>query len=108
MNYTITEIENVLEVTGGRIIDEDAIVSQLLTDSRSLTAPQETVFFALRTPNNDGHNYIPDLYDKGVRNFVVASDYFAPPECKAANYIAVESPLDALQSLAMFHRRRFR
>ena len=108
MNYTITEIENVLEVTGGRIIDEDAIVSQLLTDSRSLTAPQETVFFALRTPNDDGHNYIPDLYDKGVRNFVVASDYFAPPECKAANYIAVESPLDALQSLAMFHRRRFR
>ena len=108
MNYTITEIENVLEVTGGRIIDEDTIVSQLLTDSRSLTAPQETVFFALRTPNDDGHNYIPDLYDKGVRNFVVASDYFAPPECKAANYIAVESPLDALQSLAMFHRRRFR
>ena len=108
MNYTITEIENVLEVTGGRIIDEDAIVSQLLTDSRSLTAPQETVFFALRTPNDDGHNYIPDLYDKGVRNFVVASDFFAPPECKAANYIAVESPLDALQSLAMFHRRRFR
>ena len=108
MKYAITEIENVLEVTGGRIIDEDAIVSQLLTDSRSLTVPQETLFFALRTPNDDGHNYIPDLFEKGVRNFVVASDYFAPPECKAANYLAVESPLDALQSLAMFHRRRFR
>ena len=108
MKYAITEIENVLEVTGGRIIDEDAIVSQLLTDSRSLTMPRETLFFALRTPNDDGHNYIPDLYDKGVRNFVVASDYFAPPECKAANYLAVDSPLDALQSLAMFHRRRFR
>ena len=108
MNYTITEIENVLEVTGGHILDEDAIVSQLLTDSRSLTVPQETIFFALRTANDDGHNYITDLYKKGVRNFVVASDYFAPPECKGANYIAVDSPLDALQSLAMFHRRRFR
>lgn len=108
MNYAITEIENVLEVTGRHIIDEDAIVSQLLTDSRSLTVPQETIFFALRTANDDGHNYIPELYSKGVRNFVVASDYYAPPECKAANYIAVDSPLDALQSLAMFHRRRFR
>ena len=108
MKYGITEIENVLNVTGGRIIDEDAIVSQLLTDSRSLTMPDETIFFALRTDADDGHNYIPDLYGKGVRNFIVESGYFAPPECSAANYIAVESPLDALQTLAMFHRRRFR
>ena len=108
MNYSITEIANVLEVTGGQIIDEDAIVSQLLTDSRSLTAPEETIFFALRTANDDGHNYIPDLFDKGVRNFVVASDYYALPECTGANYLAVESPLDALQALATFHRRRFR
>ena len=108
MNYSITEICNVLEITGGRIVDEEAIVSQLLTDSRSLTVPEETIFFALRTDGGDGHNYIPDLYDKGVRNFVVASDYYPLPECSGANYIAVESPLDALQALATFHRRRFR
>ena len=108
MNYSITEISNVLEVTGGRIIDEDALVSQLLTDSRSLTNPDETIFFALRTEADDGHNYIPDLYYKGVRNFVVATDYHALPECSGANYIAVDSPLDALQTLATYHRRRFR
>ena len=108
MNYSITEICNVLEPTGGHIIDEDAIVSQLLTDSRSLSLPQETIFFALRTDAGDGHNYIPDLYSKGVRNFVVTSDYFPSPECSNANYIGVDSPLDALQTLATFHRRRFR
>ena len=108
MNYSITEISNVLEVTGGRIIDPDAIVSQLLTDSRSLTQPEETIFFALRTNAGDGHNFIPDLFVKGVRNFVVASDYYPLPDCAGANYIAVDSPLDALQALATFHRRRFR
>lgn len=108
MNYSITEICNVLEPTGGHIIDEDAIVSQLLTDSRSLTMPQETIFFALRTDAGDGHNYIPDLFSKGVRNFVVTNDYFPLPECTGANYLAVDSPLDALQTLATFHRRRFR
>ena len=108
MNYSITEISNVLELTGERIIDEDAIVSQLLTDSRSLTQPEETIFFALRTEADDGHNYIPDLFGKGVRNFVVASDYFPLPEYASANYLLVESPLEALQTLATYHRRRFR
>ncbi len=108
MTYSITEIYNALEVTGLQIIDEDAIVSQLLTDSRSLTQPHETIFFALRTEGGDGHNFIPDLFDKGVRNFVVSSDYYPLPDCQGANYIHVESPLDALQALATFHRRRFR
>ena len=54
MNYSITEISNVLELTSERILDEDAIVSQLLTDSRSLTLPGETIFFALRTDAGDG------------------------------------------------------
>ena len=108
MKYSITEICNVLDVTGGRIVDEDAIVSQLLTDSRSLTQPDETIFFALRTEAGDGHNYIHDLYNKGVRSFVVDNDYYALPEYADANYIAVDSPLDALQTLATFHRRRFR
>ena len=108
MNYSITEISNVLELTDERIVDEDAIVSQLLTDSRSLTQPEDTIFFALRTEAGDGHNYISDLFDKGVRNFVVASDYFPLPECSGANYLFVESPLEALQSLATYHRRRFR
>ena len=108
MNYSIIEIANALEVISEHIVDENAIVSQLLTDSRSLTVPKETIFFALRTEGGDGHNYIPDLFERGVRNFVVASDYYALPECHGANYIAVESPLDALQALATFHRRRFR
>ena len=108
MKYSITEISNVLDVSVAHITDEDALVSQLLTDSRSLTQPEETIFFALRTEADDGHNYIPDLFDKGVRNFVVDSDYFPLPKCSAANYLAVESPLDALQALATYHRRRFR
>jgi len=108
MNYSISEIASIVGARQGHIIDGDAQVSQLLTDSRSLTQPHDTLFFALRTANNDGHNYIPDLFDRGVRNFVVASDYYAPPECHAANYLAVDSPLDALQALATWHRRRYR
>ncbi|MBP5171598.1 MAG: alpha-L-fucosidase, partial [Bacteroidales bacterium] len=47
-------------------------VSILLTDSRSLTFANQTLFFALETDKGDGHKYIPVLYAKGVRAFVVS------------------------------------
>ncbi|MDE6367354.1 MAG: hypothetical protein K2L33_07190, partial [Muribaculaceae bacterium] len=43
----------------------------VLTDSRSLREPARTVFFALRTANNDGHKYIAELAAQGVGLFVV-------------------------------------
>lgn len=42
----------------------------LLTDSRQLTDPQRTVFYALKTPKNDGARYINELRARGVTRFV--------------------------------------
>ncbi len=33
-------------------------INWLLTDSRSLSFPAESLFFAIRTVRNNGHNYI--------------------------------------------------
>ena len=33
--------------------------------------PWRNIVFALKTERNDGQNYIPELYARGVRNFVV-------------------------------------
>ncbi len=107
MKYSILEIAEVLHCDS-RLIDEESLVSQLLTDSRSLSNPDETLFFALHTPNDDGHNYIAGLYERGVRNFVVERDYAASLVLLSANFLIVDNTLDALQSLATFHRRRFR
>ena len=56
MKYSITEIADILHIKEDRLNDQEAVVSQLLTDSRSLNYPKETLFFALKTKNNDGHN----------------------------------------------------
>ena len=71
MKYSIKEIASILHLSQGDLSDSNAIVSYLLTDSRSLTFPAETLFFAIRTSKNDGHRYIASLYESGVRNFVV-------------------------------------
>ena len=106
MHYSI---ENIAALTGARRYgNRNASIDWLLTDSRSLAFAETTLFFALRTKVGDGHRYIPDLYRRGVRNFVVgtvpADWQTAYPE---ANFLLVVSPLKALQRLAERHREEF-
>ena len=111
MKYSI---EKVTTLIGARRIGEaDAKIGWLLTDSRSLCFPEETLFFALRSARNDGHRYISDLYRRGVRNFVVEAKGILETQTdglngmKDANFLVVPSPLAALQRLAERHRDEF-
>jgi len=81
-------------------------VEHLLFDSRSVAAPAVSLFFALPGKNRDGHQFIPELYAQGVRQFVVsqAVDTQKMPE---ANVLLVENTLQALQHVAANHRSRF-
>ena len=106
MTYTI---EKVATLIGARRYGEkEATIGWLLTDSRSLCFPEQTLFFALRTKRNDGHKYISELYRRGVRSFVVEQvpeDY--QTQYPDANFLKVPSPLAALQRLAERHRDEF-
>ena len=103
MTYSIVKIATLIGAR--RYGSTDANIGWLLTDSRSLCFPEQTLFFALRTKRNDGHKYIDDLYRRGVRNFVVES---LPAEVYPdANFLKVPSPLAALQRLAERHRDEF-
>jgi alanine racemase len=106
MTYTI---EKVTTLIGARRYGlHDANIGFLLTDSRSLCFPEETLFFALKSGRNDGHRYIADLYRRGVRNFVVTdvpqSFDTVYPE---ANFLKVTDTCEALQRLAERHRDAF-
>ena len=107
MTYTTQSIADFLaplgvQQTGGSIYP----VRWLLTDSRSLSSPEDTLFFALTTSRNDGHRYVPQLYQRGVRSFVVTrlpeGDY---PD---AVFFVVPDTLRALQQVAHAHRSQFR
>lgn len=80
-------------------------INSLLFDSRRLNSANHTVFFAIRTANNDGHRYISELYDKGVRIFVCT---IRPEKLQnGAYYLLVEDSLKALQRLATYARNSF-
>ena len=106
MTYSIEKIATLIGAR--RYGQQESIIGWLLTDSRSLCFPEQTLFFALRSQRNDGHRYISELYRRGVRNFVVEhlpADYQST--MGDANFLQVPSPLAALQRLAERHRDEF-
>jgi len=118
MIYTIEKITTLIGAR--RYGTKEAQIGFLLTDSRSLCFPEETLFFALKTERNNGQNYIPDLYRRGVRNFVVETlspidtDKAGSARTKSwsvlypdANFLKVVNSREALQRLAERHREEF-
>ena len=107
--YMTYSIEKVTTLIGARRYgDREATVGFLLTDSRSLCFPEETLFFALKSQRRDGHSYIADLYRRGVRSFVVET---LPQDHEErypdANFLKVTDSREALQRLAERHRDEF-
>ena len=87
MQYKIEQIAGIIKAE--RHGNTGADISWLLTDSRSLCFPEETLFFAIKTKRNDGHRYISELYKNGVRNFVVSELPDDMPNCTDANFLVV-------------------
>ena len=105
MPIFIEEIANSLNAK--RVGTNNACIDWVLTDSRSLCFAEETLFFALKTKRNDGHKYIPELYEQGVRNFVVSDLPDDLQHYQDANFLQIPSPLKGLQKLAEKHRMKF-
>lgn len=75
-------------------------ILHLLTDSRSLESPADSLFFAIPTAGNDGHHYIPELVEKGVRNFVVNRIPDGMEDSGVINWLVVPDTIKALQQIA--------
>lgn len=95
------------------ILDCESIIQQpdyqiywLLTDSRKIIYAEQSLFFAL-AGKQDSHQYIKDLYQKGVRNFVISDAKYADQSYLSANFYIVDNTLKALQKLVAYHRSHF-
>lgn len=81
-------------------------IKHFLFDSRQLMSAYNSVFFAIKSVKNNGHEYIPELYQAGVRHFIIEEkiDSLLFPN---AIFFQVENSIIALQELAKIHRYMF-
>jgi len=106
--YSITDIEKIID--GKFLISKNpaAVIEHLLIDSRKLLFPSTTLFFTIPGPRRQGNAFVKDLYNKGVRHFVVdASFVFLPDDYPDANILLTKNVLGALQQLTAHHRKQF-
>ena len=102
-----------MTITTFQNTDIQTNATYLLTDSRQLIFPQQTLFFAIKGARHDGHQYILELYQKGVRQFVVEQKSLSEAliaqleTLEDAQIWEVESSLKALQDLVKRHRAQF-
>ncbi|MCX6212686.1 MAG: bifunctional UDP-N-acetylmuramoyl-tripeptide:D-alanyl-D-alanine ligase/alanine racemase [Bacteroidetes bacterium] len=85
------------------VLVKASTIEHLLIDSRRLIFPETSLFFSLKTAHQNGHDYIADLVQRGVNNFVVDTNFDAS-KFPTANFIFVDNVYQALQKIAKQHR----
>jgi alanine racemase len=109
-------IQDVLSLTHGKLLqlaDTTYPIQYLLTNSRQLTSPSSSLFFAIPGERHDGHQYLNELYQRGVRQFVVEARACTPSFLKKldllknASILQVDNSVEALQAIATAHRQLF-
>lgn len=103
--YSLHQIEKIINGSLAGLKTEG--IKYLSVDSRKIFFPTETLFFAIVTPQRDGHAYIKDAYEQGVRSFIVSSTIDVHT-FSDAGFILVNDTLEALQQLTIYHRSLFR
>ena len=107
----IIQICNAKSVIGENLVNtinlKETQIHHLLYDSRRLNFTDNTIFFAFKTADNDGHKYIKELYNKGIRFFICQQ---IPDSNKFPNavFLLVNNTLDALQQIAKYKRENFK
>lgn len=104
--YTVSQIRDIIRARADGRRETQKSISYLLTDSRQIRFADHSLFFALVGPHHDGHNFLEEVYEKGVRCFVVAR---IPPNRPGTDavFLLVPDTLKALQALCRFHRSQF-
>lgn len=86
---------------------DNCLIKSLIIDSRKVDDSATALFIALPAVRRDGHQFIVDAYEKGIRNFLVSQSIDTTP-FKGANFIIVQHTQKALQTIVAAYRKQFK
>lgn len=81
-------------------------VEYLVTDSRNIIDPTKSIFFAIKGPRRSGISFVNEVYQQGVRIFIIEEPIDSSLYTDAV-FIQVPNVIAALQQIAAHHRKQF-
>src|ERR1051326_7796478 len=103
MNLSLEEISNAV---GGTLQGPGNVRGRGYSiDSRTLNTGE--LFFAIKGPRFDGHQFVAQAFQRGAAGAVIEEDLPATSAAPSINTIRVPSTLEALQTLSRDVRRRW-
>lgn len=104
MQYQLNDIAAILQqpIQG----QGSAVIQYLVTDSRNIVDATKSIFFAIKGPRRTGTSFIADLYQHGVRAFVI-DEPIDTSQFKEGVFFVVPNTIKALQAIAAHHRTKF-
>jgi alanine racemase len=103
-------LDVLVKIFNGKVLqtyDNEFLIKFLLTDSRKITAASQSIFFAIKGERHNGHKFLNEVYQAGVKLFVVEEAEFHLYKTGINNVtiITVFNAIYALQALAAYKRK---
>ncbi|HLF63226.1 MAG TPA: bifunctional UDP-N-acetylmuramoyl-tripeptide:D-alanyl-D-alanine ligase/alanine racemase [Saprospiraceae bacterium] len=104
--FIASEIRSIIHPLEVVLYDPGARIERLNIDSRQIAEGKGICFVALKGLRSDGHQYLEQVWQTGVRNFIVLA-HTVIPNLPESNIFHVPDTIHALQQLAAAHRIKF-
>lgn len=110
MNEIFWTTDEIIKATGGKLLADKGSprFTGISIDSRNIS--ENDLFVAVKGQTHDGHRFVEDVIEKGVRGIVIDRQKFSRFEASLLHdtcCIIVDDTIRALGDLAAFHRQRF-
>ncbi len=102
----ISDFQRILDAQLEGDIPSHDLIQEVVYDTRKIIRTSGVVFFALKGPQQNGHQFIQKAYEVGVRYFVV--EKIPKEKYPSAIFFQVTDALKALQKLAMARREQIK
>ena len=99
--------QEILKATKAKRLGPKTALSFDSISQHSKTIDPSQIFIAIQGERFDGHSFLKEVFEKGVKAAIVQKGKYNPKEFPTKIFFVVPDTLKALGQLALFHRKKF-